>query len=250
MTIYLLDTETTNNKPPMEVIELAWENLVIDHNEPVSPNNCFFINDVYGTYFCPKEEITFGAMATHHILKKDLLEYPSSEYVTKELPKDLEYLIGHNIIFDWKALGKPECKRICTLSLSRYLYPEETSHTLGTMMFHCFSEENWQKLITMLKEAHCASQDVAMNRILLNHLVQKLIERGELPYNFTIEQLYELSQEAYIPKVMTFGKWTGTQVKNVPTDYIKWFLSQPEIDEPWELAFTQEMKRRFSCSRF
>lgn len=246
MTIYLLDTETTNNKPPMEVIELAWENLIIESYEPVSPNNSFFVDKFFGTYFCPEGEITFGAMATHHILKQDLLYHQPSKLAPELLPKDLEYLIGHNIIFDWKALGKPKCKRICTLSLARYLYSEETSHTLSAMMFHCYEKEEWPKLVQLLKDAHCASQDVAMNRTLLNHLIEKLIERGELSENFTIEEFYKLSQEVYIPKVMTFGKWAGVQVSNVPTDYIKWFLNQSEIDEPFELAFRKELSRRFA----
>jgi exodeoxyribonuclease X len=29
---------------------------------------------------------------------------------------------------------------------------------------------------------------------------------------------------------MTFGKWKGTPVKDVPYDYKRWLLGQPDVD--------------------
>ena len=46
---------------------------------------------------------------------------PASNF---RLPKDLQYLIGHNIDFDWQAVGQPDVKRICTLALARKVWPE------------------------------------------------------------------------------------------------------------------------------
>ena len=42
---------------------------------------------------------------------------------TVKLPPDAEYIIGHNVDFDWKALGQPNVKRICTQALARHGCP-------------------------------------------------------------------------------------------------------------------------------
>jgi len=235
MSIYILDTETTNNKPPMEIVELAWSYLQLAEDK-------FIKKFSFSSYFNPMLDISFGAMATHGIIKDMLLKQPEASTVRKYLPEDMDYLVGHNIIFDWKALGKPSCKRICTLSLSRALFPKLDSHTLGAMFLFFSPKEDLQTSIAYLKNAHSAVTDISINTIVLNNLIAVLIERGLLTSSFTLEEFYEVSQDLYLPKILTFGKYKGVKIKNVPIDYIKWFLQQPEIDEPLELAFKKRLK--------
>jgi hypothetical protein len=52
------------------------------------------------------------------------------------LPADATYLIGHNIDFDWGAIGQPDIKRICTLALSRKVWPTLDSHSQSAGFFY------------------------------------------------------------------------------------------------------------------
>ena len=45
-----------------------------------------------------------------------------------------------------------------------------------------------------------------------------------------IEQRYIASEEARIPKSITFGKHKGTAIQDLPTDYIQWLLRQDDLD--------------------
>ena len=45
-----------------------------------------------------------------------------------------------------------------------------------------------------------------------------------------IEQLYIASEEARIPKSITFGKHKGTAIQDLPADYIQWLLRQDDLD--------------------
>ena len=46
----------------------------------------------------------------------------------------------------------------------------------------------------------------------------------------SIEQLYLASEEARIPKSITFGKHKGTAIAELPKDYIQWLLRQDDLD--------------------
>ena len=43
---------------------------------------------------------------------------------------------------------------------------------------------------------------------------------------------------ARIPTVMTFGKHKGMVIKDVPRDYVRWLLGQPDVDPYLRQALT------------
>jgi exodeoxyribonuclease X len=79
----------------------------------------------------------------------------------------------------------------------------------------------------LLKAAHSAHTDVYNYQIILTYLIQKLAAPVQ---PLTWEWVWQRSEEARIPKVMTFGKHKGTSIKDIPADYKGWLLKQPDID--------------------
>ena len=210
----ILDTETTDKKPPLEVIELAWKEpqLGVRGGQRTLP-------EVYR--FKPSEMPKWGALATHHILMSDLEGLPHSDTCTILLPLS-EYLIGHNVDFDWKALGCPEGKRICTLAMSRDLWPEVDSHSLVAMMYWTQGANPTTR--DMVRGAHSAGDDVQMTELLLNTIM-------EVAGIHTWEALWVYSEEARIPKIMTFGKFRGKPISAVDRGFMNWYRKQADPDK-------------------
>lgn len=204
MKVIIFDTETTNVKDP-EVIEVAW----IDAEYP---------HESFEQRYKPINPITFGAMAVHSIMDEDLIDCLPSE--SFKLPEEVEYIIGHNIDFDWKAIRKPNVKRICTLALSRKLWPEIDSHTQSAVMY--FLHRDIAR--DMVKNAHSALADVRVCYFILVSIKEKLGTR-------TWEELWVESEKARIPEFMPFGKHKGLPIGEVPRDYKAWLLRQDDVDE-------------------
>ena len=78
----------------------------------------------------------------------------------------------------------------------------------------------------LLKGAHSADADVYNCRIILQHIIFRMAHDHPL----TWEQVWQRSEVARVPTVMTFGKHKGTPIKDIPADYKGWLLKQPEID--------------------
>ena len=214
MSAIIFDTETTGLNEPT-LVEAAW--LEVLHPRTLARGR------EYCARFNPGKAIEFGAMATHHITNDDVEGMPPSSRF--RLPDGVEYLIGHNVDFDWAVIGKPEVKRICTLAFSRTLWPED-SHSLGAMMYRL-------EPITArdaLRKAHSADADVEVCWRILNHIVEKIGEPA------TWEEVWIKCEAARIPTVMTFGKHKGVAIKDVPRDYKSWLLRQPDVDPYLEKA--------------
>jgi len=213
--IFVLDTETTDSELPNgEVIELAF----------IAGRDLSDILSDSGTCqtfrFCPERQSTYGAVSTHHIIPDELVGcLPSS---TAEIPADCEYLIGHNIDFDWKMLGSPSgIKRIDTLAMMRHLHPEMDSHRLGACMYFLLGQTASTR--DMLRHAHSADADISFCIEILKYVCKR---QGITD----IESLYAFSEHARIPTVMSFGKHKGEPVSDVPYGYIKWYRSQSDTD--------------------
>jgi exodeoxyribonuclease X len=220
MTARLLDTETTSVDDP-QIIEMAWMNIHPPHQsfgwEDDEP-------EVYR--FKPTKPIQFGAMNVHHILPDDLADCAPSSQAT--LPVGTTYLLGHNIDFDWKALGSPTVKRICTLALCRSLWPDTDSHSLGAMLY--FLDGATDATREKLARAHAAEFDIANNWIILQHIIAKLGVQ-------TLDELWRASEKARIPVKMTFGKHKGKLVTEVDKGYANWYSKQEDTDEYLMQAF-------------
>ena len=116
----------------------------------------------------PGKPISLGALATHHIMDEELVSCaPSASF---KLPADTKYLIGHNIDFDWVAIGSPQVKRICTLALARSLWPDLDSHTQSALLYY-FERATARD---QLRNAHSALADVWICSKIVGKIIEKL----------------------------------------------------------------------------
>lgn len=208
---YLADTETTGLADPIEVVSLATAPIADDLapcSEPPTEE-----------FFYPSKSIEWGAMATHGILLADLEgKRPASEV---RLPADCTHIIAHNADFDWKALGKPNVKRICTLALARDAWPELDSHTLAALMY--YTQGCTPSTRELLKGAHGAACDVGLLALLLPILVDHFSAKS-------VSDLWSICEEARVPKIMSFGKYKGQPVSAVDNGWISWYKRQEDPD--------------------
>ena len=204
----IFDTEATDLKKPV-LIEAAWVEL--ESLEPYSITNPF------EQRYNPGKPISLGALATHHIMDEELVDCPPAASFT--LPSEVDYVIGHNVDFDWEVIGKPDIKRICTLALARKVWPDLDSHNQSALLYHLERATAREQL----RNAHSALTDVGICAAILKHLCQQLGVK-------TIEALYAESEIARIPTTMPFGKHKGMLLADVPKDYKKWLLTQQDID--------------------
>ena len=216
MNAYIFDTETTGTAQP-DIIEAAWLQL-----DDVSTLN---VVQEFEQRYQPTHSISLGALAVHHIYDEELANCPPcSDF---KFPTQANYMIGHNVDYDWNVAGQPDVKRICTLALSRYVLPQLDSHSQSALMYYFFRPHARERL----KAAHSALADVHNCRYILKKLLSLL---PQPPQNW--EQLWELSELARLPRIMPFGKHKGTAIADLPLDYQDWVLRQDSMDPYIKLA--------------
>ena len=215
MNTLILDTETHDlNGYPIEIAyaPCSFEQGVLVINQ----------GEVFDEYFSCPEPIALGALATHHILETDIAEKPSFD--TFKMPQGVQYLIGHNIDYDIKAIQKCQpdftVKGICTLALCRMVWPD-LPHTLGAMYYHVMDDLELAR--KHLRHAHNAKADIYFTGVILKTLVEQLGIKD-------MNSLFIMSESARIPKYITFGKHKGTAIKDLDSGYVSWLLKQPDLD--------------------
>ncbi|AUX84778.1 MULTISPECIES: DUF3820 family protein [Acinetobacter] len=217
MQAIILDTEThTLNGQPIEIayapIEVENGKLTLDKSK------------LFDQLYCVDEPISFAAMAVHHILESDLIDRP--HYSTFILPTDTQYIIGHNVDYDIRAIEKcgvdtSSIKAICTLALARRVWPDAEAHNISALIY--MISKGSEKAREMIKKAHRADMDIILTANILMHIVHQLNINS-------IEELYAASEDARIPRSINFGKHRGTNITDLPADYIQWLLRQDELD--------------------
>lgn len=220
----ILDTETTNVDAP-EVLELAWRSSHFETKESPQGRAAFLASEGFTmsghARFLPTGEISLGALATHHILREDLLGYPSSTCAPAAIPS-ASFWIGHNVDFDWRALGSPSSiRRICTLAMSRAIWPRLDAHNLTAMTY--FLEGATPAAREKVRAAHGAEADVGLCASILQRIVA---DEGIT----TFSELYAFSEECRIPKIMSFGKYKGELISAVDRGWANWYQRQADTD--------------------
>lgn len=201
MNSIIFDTET--NKLNGDIIQAAYINIQIDDGE-VSNDGSYYLKN-----FSTSEKIDFEAMAVHNIIPEDLKDCPPSNQC--RIPSTTEYVIGHGIDYDIDALQRagqfdPFMKRICTLAIMRYLYPQLKSHKLGVLCYQ-FSE-NLNDTRELNKYSHNALSDCYLTQLIVEHIVKTQAIN-------TIDELHQLSEKARYPTHFYWGKFKGKKISDV-----------------------------------
>lgn len=223
MTVYIFDSETTGLNEP-HLIEAAWLKLKDISSLTVTAD--------FLQRYKPGKPIELSALATSHILDEEL--DGCEPYNTFALPEDVEYLIGHNVDYDWRVIGEPEVKRICTRALGSKLWPAADSHTQSAMIYLHYRTE----ATGLLRNAHAALDDVKNCRLLLVKILDTLAVNLGRPVSGW-EELWEISDDARIPTVIAFGKHRGMAIVDLPSDYKRWLLNQSDLDPYVRKALTR-----------
>lgn len=237
MSAAIIDTET-NDRDNAEVIELAW--LEIDFGNPTTISAkrtgnalAMLTNEPVCFRFQPVRPVTLGAMATHHITTEMLQgEDPSS---MAEIPP-FEFITGHNIDFDAKALGIMDGpKRIDTCALARAIWPELDCYSQSALLYHLDRANARERL----QKAHSAAADVLICKTILDH---EIAATGVQSW----EELWQHSEIARVPVRMAFGKHRGVLIKDLDPGYKRWLLNatDPPIDEYLRKALTGDTQQR------
>lgn len=217
MQAIILDTEThTLNGLPIEIayapIEIENGKLSLDKKQ------------IFDQLYQIGQPISYAAMAVHHILESDLVGQPF--YNEFQLPTQTTYIIGHNVDYDIAAIARcgvdvSQLKPICTLALARHVWENAEAHNISALIY--LISKGSDKAREMLKGAHRADADIILTANILMHIIHQLNIQD-------IEQLYIASEQARIPKSITFGKHKGTAIQDLPADYIQWLMRQEDLD--------------------
>lgn len=217
MQAIILDTEThTLNGQPIEIAYAPVE--IVEHKISLDKSRLFD-----QLYSCD-EAISFAAMAVHHILESDLEGLP--HYSTFRLPDETVYMIGHNIDYDVRAIEKcgvdtSKIKAICTLALARRVWPDAEAHNISALIY--MITKGSERAREMIRKAHRADMDIILTANILMHIVHHLKINS-------MQELFDASEDARIPRTINFGKHRGTAIAELPADYVQWLLRQDELD--------------------
>jgi exodeoxyribonuclease X len=180
----ILDSETTGLREP-EPCEVAYISLKALEQYPDKA----LITDVHTTYcerFKPGKPIEYGAQKIHGITAADIADKPRFTMEALGLAPTVEYLICHNVSYDFRVLKKPEgFKKICTVKLAKRLWPELKSHKL-TLLIEQFFPAVAAQLTT---GAHGALVDSKLTLLILYQAIQE--------FNLTTwDEVYEIGGQA------------------------------------------------------
>lgn len=183
----VIDFETTGTSPKnsraIEVGIVRIENLKI--------------TDSYQSLINPDQIIPPFIASLTGISSADVKGAPSFDDISQEILNfiDGSILVGHNLPFDYAFLSNeieradqklPKMTQVCTLKLSRTLYPELKSKSLGNMVKH---------FRFRLKDAHRALADAtATAKVFL-----KIIEKLKTEHNY--ESISDLDSFQTTPSV-------------------------------------------------
>ena len=201
------DTETTGLGKDAGIVEISW--VETDENFNEVSRHYSLIN--------PEKPIQPGAMGAHGITEAMVADSPTiSEFMEEAgypLAGEGTVLVAHSASFDIVHFGPwmDDPLTLCTMKAARIIYPDADNHKLTTLKYYLGLEGCHDR-------AHSADEDVNV----LMQLVKRMCADAECG-------LAELMCIQNIPrtiKKMTFGKYYGKLLTELPKDYVTWLLTK------------------------
>ncbi len=229
MRLRVVDLETSGGDRTSEILEVGFVDVVAEEGgwrarPPVSK------------LFRPKGEISFHAMAVHHLTLEDFCEADPhcDEYALREMfAEPADVMVAHNARFerafiaDTATGGLPW---ICTVMSAKRAWPDAPGHS--NQVLRC-----WRGLRldpALANPAHRAGPDAWVTAHILIDLLRSA----------TVEQLIAWTSEPRPLDRVPFGKHRGRAWAEPPDDYLRWMAAQDDMDPSVVAAARKELERR------
>lgn len=247
---YIIDVESTGLIPPIEVTEVAYQQITwdcissgltslkegyspFDILEVVFPTSNYVDETAFVGRFKPSKPIEKKAAELTGITEEMLKDCPPSS--SFKLP-EMSYFIAHNAVYDWGVLGRPDVKRICTKEIAQNIFAEHKkkglkNNKLSSLIEFFYPEEAEQLLAT----SHGALQDIKLVYLLLLKVADKLPKANSFEYLLRYCSQGNSEQAAKEKKIspkrfeevdgrwyIMFGQHKDNELKYVPQSYLRW----------------------------
>lgn len=229
MRLRVIDIETTGGSPS-EIIEIAAVDVVpnLDGWKAEPPRV---------QLFKPLGEISFHAMAIHHLTPADLADAPTysdealAAFVDEGPTADI--LVTHHAAFEARHIPLEitgALPWLCTVKASRCAWPEAPGYSNQVLRY-------WRDLKLapeLAMPAHRAAPDAWVTA----HILIDLLKEA------SVERLMEWNDDARSLERMPFGKHRGKAWPEVPTDYLEWLMAQSEMSQEVRSRASAELALR------
>ncbi|WP_427788531.1 putative quorum-sensing-regulated virulence factor [Brevundimonas diminuta] len=231
MRLRVIDIETTGGSPS-EIIEIAAVDVV-------SHLGGWKAEPPHARRFKPLGEITFHAMAIHHLTPADLADAPaySDEGLTAFINEGpaADILVAHHAAFEARHIpveitgARPW---LCTVKAARAAWPEAPGYSNQVLRYW----RDLQLAPELAMPAHRAAPDAWVTA----HILIDLLKEA------SVERLMEWNDEARSLEHMPFGKHRGKAWPELPTDYLEWLVVQSEMSDAVRTRASAELTLRKS----
>jgi exodeoxyribonuclease X len=227
--IAIIDFETTGLEPDAKVVERGRCDLEKDFADG------WIIQPVASAlHFCA--EIPPAARAIHHIRAKDtegFAPFDPDAFWAELKDGGVDAVATHNAAYDGQYWGAPQLPVICTLKVSRRLWPDAPSHGNGALRYWLQDRGLLRDLSDELSQpSHRAGPDAYVTAHILRHMLT----------GATGNQMVAWTKEPLLQPRITFGKHKG-EWRDAPDDYLAWIMrSDMDVDTKWNAQ--REIDRR------
>lgn len=208
MRYWVVDSETTGVGPDDKAVEVAgflWEDdkliryrsCLVDPGIPIPPE----------------------ASAIHHLTDEDVRGQPDIDTAMAGFfDDDFDFVVAHQSSFDKRFMDFGQAPWVCSLKLSRIVYPDMPSHKNQYLRYAL----GLPKLVHSYHAqaaAHRALYDSEVTLYLFHHLLTKATSDDP------IARMIYVSNNPQLLKVCKLKKHQGKLWKEVPKDYLNWIVN-------------------------
>jgi len=212
MLFRVIDFETTGFPPEAAICEIGYCDLKVyaGQIENIDAPVSLLVN--------PNRPMPPEARAVHHISDDDLIGAPPIETGLIQLNHpSVDVFVAHNMAFEREFFTGGQKNWICTLKVSRRLWPDCPSHTNQCLRYFLGVELDHQ----VAMPPHRAGPDAYVTA----HILREAINAGA-----TLADMIEWSIEPSLLPRVNFGKHRGQAWKDLPGDYLDWIVRKSDMD--------------------
>ena len=216
----VIDVETTGLDPATDaVVEIAAVRYR-PKDEVIGP--------VWQTLVNPRRPIPPTASAIHGITDAMVAHAPGPDEAWLEFHRFVgedAILVAHNAAFDRSFLPVAYAERswLCTMRLAKHLWSEAPTHSNQGLRYQL-------GLKPPVSVAHRAADDALVTTYLLDEALGEYSWTEPRGTDRTLDTLLAYAASPITVTTMPFGKHQGKPLADVPPDYVRWLLSQPDVD--------------------